>query len=161
MCDISSTAPTLVLRERFPSSEPLDQVQQSQSRTIMQTELSVNPKNRIRRRRKLESAIFFALTISALVLCPTASHAFTGDNRPGMSQRRNEWKGQSAQYDSSIMVGNAGTAQSQQKTQIDSTPSKSELPSLSNQGHNVIIVHHDGIAYVTHRQHQSDLNFFS
>ena len=143
MCGVSSRTPTLALRERFSSSKPSDQVVQSQARTTMQTEPSVNPKNRIKRRRKLKSALFFALTTTAVVLCPTATHAFTMGNRSGASQRKNEWTRQSVQCDSSIVAEDAGTARSQHKTHIDSTPIKSELPALADQGQDTTIVHHD------------------
>mmetsp|Transcript_20709 Transcript_20709/g.38011 ORF Transcript_20709/g.38011 Transcript_20709/m.38011 type:complete len:307 (+) Transcript_20709:266-1186(+) len=139
MCD----SRTLLLQREQPSTlTPSDKVQQSQSCTIMQTESSINPKNRIRRRRKLKSALFFALTISALVFCPTTTHAFSTGNRSGLSQRKHDWIERSVQYYSTVLRKNAGTTQSQHKTQMDSIPSISEVSLLANK-ENPIIAHHD------------------
>lgn len=142
MCELFSRT-LFVLSEHSSTLASSDKVQQSQSCAIMHTESSVNPENRIRRRRNLKSALFFALTTSALVFCPTATHAFSTGNRSGLSQRKQEWIERSVQYYSTVMRKNAGTTQSQHKTQMDLAPSISKVALLASQENaNAIIAHH-------------------
>lgn len=111
----------------------------------MRTE-AASPKQRTARshisgRRKLKSALFFALTILS---CSSSLevNAFSNGNRSGLSQRKHEWIERSVQYYSTVMRKNNVSAQPQQhNTQIDSTTSISEVPLLAN-GNDDIIAHH-------------------
>lgn len=98
----------------------------------MQPEPSpANPTNRVRSRRRLKSALFFALGTLSVVLAPSETLAFsTANRRSGLSQRRSEWISRSVEYYSTVMRKNRG-GPSQQTTQMDST-SASEAPGTSN-----------------------------
>mmetsp|Transcript_24577 Transcript_24577/g.42066 ORF Transcript_24577/g.42066 Transcript_24577/m.42066 type:complete len:313 (+) Transcript_24577:250-1188(+) len=135
------------------SSTPSRQLQQSQSCTITQAEpAAVDSKQYIRRRRKLKSALFFALATSAIAFCPTTTHAFSTANRSGLSQRKHEWIARSVEYYSTVMRKNAATAVTSSKPspklncKIDSTASIAEVPLLTNNkedNDNIVAYHHD------------------
>lgn len=100
---MSETTQCLLHRE-----ESSIEVEQSESCAIdiMPTLELMNPLTRIRRRRKLKSSLFFALTISSLLifLCPTGTHAFSAtSSQPNLSQRKAEWIDRSVQYYSTLM----------------------------------------------------------
>eukprot|EP00578_Thalassiosira_sp_NH16_P026025 CAMPEP_0181092670 /NCGR_PEP_ID=MMETSP1071-20121207/9039_1 /TAXON_ID=35127 /ORGANISM="Thalassiosira sp., Strain NH16" /LENGTH=313 /DNA_ID=CAMNT_0023174859 /DNA_START=214 /DNA_END=1155 /DNA_ORIENTATION=+ len=132
---------------------PLDEQSSSSPQTVPETSCNgsrimpeaASPRQRtarshIRHRRKLKSALFFALTILACS-CSQVVSAFSNCNQSGLSQRKHEWIERSVRYYSNVMKKNSASTQPQHNTQIDSATSISEVPLLSN-GNSDIIAHH-------------------
>lgn len=70
--------------------------------------------NAVRGRRRLKSALYFALTVLSCRSAPPAAEAFSTGNRSGLSQRKSEWIDASVQYYSTVMrKNNAGTSLSE------------------------------------------------
>jgi len=105
-----------------------------------------NPKTRIRGRRRLKSALYFAVQ-TAVVLCsstllllsPITTTAFsaTSTQRSTIYQHKHEWIERSVEYYSNVMRKNSGTSTRssplQQNTLIDSTTASiSEVPLLAD-----------------------------
>eukprot|EP00585_Thalassiosira_rotula_P003468 CAMPEP_0196144106 /NCGR_PEP_ID=MMETSP0910-20130528/15099_1 /TAXON_ID=49265 /ORGANISM="Thalassiosira rotula, Strain GSO102" /LENGTH=260 /DNA_ID=CAMNT_0041405679 /DNA_START=189 /DNA_END=971 /DNA_ORIENTATION=- len=96
----------------------------------------INPLTRVRRRRKLKSSLFFALTISFLLIfqCPTGTHAFSAtSSQPSLSERKAEWIERSVKYYSTIM----------RKKDTISSSTQSQKVSITGDNANAIYTEHD------------------
>lgn len=114
-----------------------------QSKASSPSEFNKAPvKGRSRRRRKFKSALYFALTVAAL-LCPTATEAFASGSQV-ITQRKSEWIERSVEYYSGVMRKKVATVQQLPKTTMDSTiasSSISEVPLMPTESN--IIEHLD------------------
>lgn len=120
------------LQDQEQSSQ--EESQRSQPCSAMQPETSpANPTNRVRSRRRLKSALFFAFGTLSVLLAPSETLAFSTANRSGLSQRRSEWISRSVEYYSTVMRKNRG-GQSQRTTQMDSTSAASDVLATKGQG---------------------------
>jgi len=130
---MSETTQCLLHRE-----ESSIEVEQSESCAIdiMPTLELINPLTRVRRRRKLKSSLFFALTISFLLIfqCPTETHAFSAtSSQPSLSERKAEWIERSVKYYSTIM----------RKKDTISSSTQSQKVSITGDNANAIHTEHD------------------